>query len=60
LVEWLSMSGFKKPAQRLLDTGFEYAPVCFPFDPGNMKDVEDQYRHAEKLLFENGEKHPPI
>ena len=60
LVEWLSKSGFKKPAQRLLDTDFEYAPVYFPFDPRSMKDVEEQYRHAEKLLVENGEKHPPI
>jgi hypothetical protein len=29
-------------------------------DPRNMKNVEEQYRHAEKLLVENGEKHPPI
>jgi len=25
-----------------------------------MKNVEEQYRHAEKLMVENGEKHPPI
>jgi len=25
-----------------------------------MKTVEEQYRHAEKLMVENGERHPPI
>jgi len=25
-----------------------------------MKNVEEQYRLAEKLMVENGEKHPPI
>ena len=42
----------------MLDTGFEYPSVYF--DPRNMKDVEEQYGHAEKLLVENGKEHPPI
>ena len=60
MVRWLRSTGFSIVSCESLATDLEYAPVHFPFDPGSMKGMKEEYQAAMILLLQQGERHPPI
>ena len=60
IARWMRMHGFSSVSEDMLETELKYAPVYFPFDPSLMKGHEEEYEAAERMLIEDGERHPPV
>ncbi|MDG6987702.1 MAG: class I SAM-dependent methyltransferase [Nitrososphaerota archaeon] len=60
LARFFEAEGFHDVSQEFIESGLDYAPICFPYDPSRLKGMKDEYENAEKLLMDEAEKRPRI